>query len=242
MAGVSVPPSILIIGANRGIGNELATRFQAKGFDVYGTYRPQTRGDSSVTELKAQGVKTFEVDFTDEDSLAAAAQEFGDATLDILVNCAGSYMLWADDKSFAEMGPDDVLREFKVNVMGPFMASKAFLPALSRADHPKIITMSSDMASIKDNKGGNISYRISKAGVNQLTKTMAVDLQKAGSRVEALAVHPGWVPTKMAGFYGEDDMDTCMSALVDTMCRFGGESEGIPNGAYVRWDGEPMDL
>jgi NAD(P)-dependent dehydrogenase (short-subunit alcohol dehydrogenase family) len=101
-------------GANRGIGFELATRFLNKGFEVFGTYRPQTRQDSSVTDvslspalifretilltdihifflyqLEAKGVKTFEVDFTDEASIVAAATAFGREPLDILINCAG---------------------------------------------------------------------------------------------------------------------------------------------------------
>jgi NAD(P)-dependent dehydrogenase (short-subunit alcohol dehydrogenase family) len=92
-----------------------------------------------------------------------------------------------------------------------------------------------------DNTGGNACYRISKASVNQLTKTMSVDLAKQKSKVSCLAVHPGYVPTKMTGFYGEDDMDTCMTALVETIHRFGTVAgEDLPNGGYVRWDGKPM--
>ena len=93
-----------------------------------------------------------------------------------------------------------------------------------------------------DNTGGNICYRISKAGVNQLTKNMAVDLTNLGvSNVLTLAIHPGYVATKMTGFYGEDDMETCMSSLVSTIERFGSpEGEDIPVGGYVKWDGSVM--
>ncbi len=78
--------------------------------------------------------------------------------------------------------------------------------------------------------------------MNQLTKTMALDLARTAPGVIALAVHPGWVATKMTGYYGEDDMDTCMGSLVDTIERFGsGAGRDIPNGGYVRYDGEKMD-
>ena len=93
-----------------------------------------------------------------------------------------------------------------------------------------------------DNTGGNASYRISKAAVNQLTKTVAEDIGKLGTmNVRTLAVHPGYVATKMTGFYGEDDMETCMLSLVDLIERFGTEGgREIPTGAYVKWNGERM--
>jgi NAD(P)-dependent dehydrogenase (short-subunit alcohol dehydrogenase family) len=77
---------------------------------------------------------------------------------------------------------------------------------------------------------------------------MAVDLDlekqqsdAAAKEVLALAVHPGYVATKMTGFYGEDDMDTCMSSLVSVVERFGTpDGNDIPNGGYVRWNGEIM--
>ncbi|KAK3325072.1 hypothetical protein B0H66DRAFT_547347 [Apodospora peruviana] len=226
----------LVIGANRGIGFQLATRHLAKGYAVYGTYRPETRDDSSVAEMKEAGIKTLELDFTDEDSIKAAAKEYGDGPLDVLINCGGLYKLW-DDKPFTEHSAEDLLEHFRVNTIGPFLASKTFLPALEKAEQGKIITMSSDFASIADNTGGNVCYRLSKAGVNQLTKNMAIDLGKLGSKVLTLAVHPGYVATKMTGYYGEDDMETCMSSLVETIERLG---KDIPTGSYVRWSGDIM--
>lgn len=93
-----------------------------------------------------------------------------------------------------------------------------------------------------ENWAGNACYRISKTGLNQLTKTMALDLKKMlKSKVLTLAVHPGWLPTRMTGFYGEDDMDVCMSSLVDVIERFGTpEGENLPHGGYVKWNGEQM--
>jgi hypothetical protein len=67
---------------------------------------------------------------------------------------------------------------------------------------------------------------------------MAMDLAGA---VQTLAVHPGYVPTKMTGFYGVDDMETCMASLVGVIERFGtDEGKDLPNGGYVRWNGEVM--
>lgn len=99
-----------------------------------------------------------------------------------------------------------------------------------------------DTDTLPDNLGGNAPYRISKAAVNQLTKTMAADLAGLGSAVRTLAVHPGFVATKMTGFVAEDDMQTCMDSLVGVIERFAaGDGVEYPSGAYVRWDGSRMD-
>ena len=97
------------------------------------------------------------------------------------------------------------------------------------------------MAGIARNYGGNAPYRVSKTGLNQLTKTMAIDLHETGSKVVTLGVHPGWLPTKMTGFHGGDDMDTCMKGLVETIEKLGTEkAEGFESGDYVKWTGEKL--
>ena len=106
-----------------------------------------------------------------------------------------------------------------------------------------VIKISSDFASIADsNTGGNVCYRLSKCAIGQLSKTTAMDLQCLVANVVALAVHPGYVPTKMTGLYGEDDMEEHMTGLVDVVERFGqkGEETALANGTYVRWNGQKM--
>ncbi|CAO2656560.1 Nn.00g053630.m01.CDS01 [Neocucurbitaria sp. VM-36] len=167
---------------DRGVGFELTNRFLAKGYAVYGTYRPETRDDCSVRLLKEAGAKTLELDYEDEGSVNAAARDFGAGPLDVLVNSADN------------------------------------------------------------STGGNVSYRISKTAINQLTKTMAVDLAKMGSKVVTLAVHPGYLATKMNDYYGQDDMEECISAIVKTIESFGTmEGKGILNGGYVDWKGDTLD-
>ena len=237
------PQDVLIIGANRGIGLELAKRLLAHGHTVYGTYRPQSRQDPSVPQLQATGARTLEVDFVSEDSIMNAARHFDTQKLDILINCAGIYNQW-DEKPFTEHTAHDLEWFFRVNVVGPFLTTKHFLPALSKSALGKVINISSDFASIADNDtGGNLCYRLSKCALNQLSKTTAMDLQRLAPSVIALAVHPGYVPTKMTGLYGEEDMDECMTGLVDVLERFGqkGEEMTLPNGSYVRWNGQRME-
>ena len=94
-----------------------------------------------------------------------------------------------------------------------------------------------------DNIGGNACYRLAKCALNNLTKTQAEDLKKIAPNVVTLAIHPGYVATKMTGFYGEDDMEECMTGFVRIVENFGqkGQEEKLPNGGYVRWNGEKMN-
>jgi NAD(P)-dependent dehydrogenase (short-subunit alcohol dehydrogenase family) len=234
---------VLIIGANRGIGFELTQRLLSHGHTVYGTYRPQSRDDASVSQLQGAGAQTLEVDLVSEESIVKAAAQFADKKLDILINCAGIYNQW-EQKAFTEHTAEDLEWFFKVNVVGPFLTTKYFLPALSKSALGKVINISSDSASIADNTGGNVCYRLSKCALNQLTRTTAMDLRRLAPTVVALAVHPGFLPTKMTGFYGEDDLEECMTALVDLVEKFGHEGEEgmkLENGSYVKWNGQRID-
>lgn len=92
-------------------------------------------------------------------------------------------------------------------------------------------------------KGGNICYRLSKTAVNQLTKTVAVDLTKMESKVITLAIHPGYLPTKMNDYYGENDMEECINGITKTIEAFGtAGGASIPNGGYVDWNGKVLAL
>lgn len=91
--------------------------------------------------------------------------------------------------------------------------------------------------------GGNLCYRLSKTAVNQLTMTMAADLRKMGSSTITLAVHPGYLATKMNDYYGEDDMEECVNNIVETIERFGtAKGASIPNGGYVNWRGDVLAM
>lgn len=240
--------SILVVGANRGIGFELTKGLLEHGHTVYASYRISSKDDVSVKELGKTGAVLIEIDTSNEESIANAAKVFDtqkvhERKLDVLVHVAGVYELW-DEKPFTELTAEDMMWHFKVNTVGPFLTSKHFFPALSKSKQGKIINISSDFGSISDNTGGNACYRISKCGVNQLIKTQHVDLRKMNSNIITLAVHPGFVATKMTGYYGEDDMDECRNGLVKIVETFGNDNQettALKSGGYVRWNGEKME-
>lgn len=88
---------------------------------------------------------------------------------------------------------------------------------------------------LSENLGGNAVYRVSKAALNQFTKGAAMDFKNMGINIKALAVNPGYVPTRMTGFVGDDDLDECMKDLVTLIEGFEteGGSTGLMNGGFV---------
>ncbi|MHA3915299.1 SDR family oxidoreductase [Halovulum sp. GXIMD14793] len=185
--------TILITGANRGIGAELMKVAGQHGLTTIGTAR------------QPEGV-LWPVNVTDEASLKAAADRMGNEALDILVCNAGIY---ADKgKSLEETTAQDWADSLAVNTTGVFLTIRAFLPHLRRAKRPRIAVMASIMASSARAPGGSLAYRASKAAAVNLACNLATDLRSDGIAVAAL--HPGWVRTEMGG--GEADIDVEESA------------------------------
>ncbi|KAM7182588.1 hypothetical protein V8F33_014196 [Rhypophila sp. PSN 637] len=144
--------SVLIVGANRGIGYNLVKAFVGESWDVIGTVRPQTRadkdpsvGDLTAPELEKTGAKILEIDYLDEATIDRAAAAWGDKPLDMLVNLGG---LSPDPKSWQEQSADMMVEKFRVMAVGPLLTIKHCLPKLEKAFDAKIVNVSSSFGSI----------------------------------------------------------------------------------------------
>ena len=182
----------VITGCNRGIGLELARQAQARGEDVIGVCRQPSE------ELASLGMRIVDdVDVTDAEGVSRLAAELGDTQIDVLINNAGILQRdGLDDIDF-----DGMLEQFSVNTLGPLRVTTALLDGLGEGSKIAIIT--SRMGSIDDNtSGGYYGYRVSKAGVNMIGKSLAKDLEDRGIAVALL--HPGMVATDMTGGNGID--------------------------------------
>lgn len=181
---------IVITGANRGIGLELARQFAARGDEVVAVCR---RSSPDLDEL---GVEVIDgVDVTSDDSVSDLATALRGRTLDLLVNNAG--ILERD--GLDELDFDAIERQFRVNSIGPLRVTAALRRQLAAGARVFIIT--SRMGSVEDNSsGGYYGYRMSKAAVNMAAKSLAVDLADAG--VGVFLLHPGYVATDMTGRQG----------------------------------------
>lgn len=185
------PKTVLITGANRGLGLEFAREFQARGYRVIGT----ARDPAAAEELKALGVRVEQLDVADTGSARALAGRLGGVAIDILINNAGVFGVNAS--SIEELEVDKLHEAFAVNSLGPLRVTQALLKNLRQGRDKKIINISTTMASISGNTGGAYAYRASKAALNMIGKSLAGDLGGEGFIV--VMIHPGWVRTDMGG-------------------------------------------
>ena len=193
-----MPPTILITGANRGIGLELARQYAAGRWQVRACCRQPERAEElgHLAGSSAGRVTVHRLDVTDGKAIAALADALRGEPIDILLNNAGVFGVSGEHPgNLAESDWIDVLR---VNTIAPFMMAGAFLDHVKQGSRRIIATISSKMGSIADNSsGGRYSYRSSKTAVNMVMKSLAVDLKEAG--IIAITLNPGWVRTRMGG-------------------------------------------
>jgi NAD(P)-dependent dehydrogenase (short-subunit alcohol dehydrogenase family) len=179
----------LVSGTSRGIGAEIARQLAADhGFVVYAG----ARDPDDVEE--AEGIVPVELDVTDEDEIFAAQERIGSDAghLDALVNNAGVY---GDPVGVADYDIDRAHEVLEVNTFGPWRLIEAFLPLLRRSDAPRIVNVSSGAGQLSDMNGGRGAYRVSKAALNALTRTLASDERD----IKINVMCPGWVRTDMGG-------------------------------------------
>ncbi len=222
---------VVVTGANRGLGREVARQCAARGDTVVLGSRDLAAGRRAAAEIGA-GVLPVALDVTDPDGLAAAAQEVERALgrVDVLVNNAAvHYDTWQDavDVDLA------VVREaMDTNLLGAWQTTLAFLPLLRRSAHPRVVMVSSEGGSLASMGGGTPAYSVSKAALNALTRVLAGDLRR--DRVLVNAVCPGWTATDMGGPGGRPVGEGARSVLwaVDL-------PDGGPTGTFTR-DGQPL--
>lgn len=193
---------IVITGANRGIGLELARQLAERGDNVVAACR------KSSPELQAVKADIYEgVEVTDSIAVARFADAIGDQPIDVLINNAG--ILRPD--SFADLEPDAILEQFETNAIAPLRMTKALLPKLESGS--KVIVITSRSGSIGDNgSGGYYGYRMSKAAVNMAGVNLALELKPKGIPVALL--HPGMVRTGMAGGVDAIEPDVSVQRLI----------------------------
>jgi len=191
---------VLITGANRGVGLELARQLLARGDRVIATCRQPDQAQTLQQWATQFGDRLLVValDVTDDASVQAAratVESAGDR-LNMLINNAGilikSEILSTFDAAIMQ-------RSLDVNVVGVMRVTTQFLDLLRRGNEPKLINISSQLGSLQKMRPGwgRYSYNSSKAALNMVTRMLAFDLEEDGIAVRA--IHPGWVQTDMGG-------------------------------------------
>jgi NAD(P)-dependent dehydrogenase (short-subunit alcohol dehydrogenase family) len=216
-------PTVLITGANRGIGLELARQYSADGWSVIATVREESR------ELGELGVEVSRLDMRDFDAVVRFGQ--GIDTLDLLIANAGTY----GPRNPASADDAEAWTEtFAINTIAPFLLAQSVLPAVERGGG-KLIAISTKMGSIDDNSsGGFVAYRSSKSALNSAWKSLAVD----NPTVVCAVLHPGWVQTRMGGDsapLSPEDSVSGMRRVIDGLGRDQSGGFFAYDGAEIPW-------
>lgn len=186
--------NVLITGANRGIGLELAKLYAARGDAVTGVCRETSDELEDIADQVISGIDLTEPGAMD--AVVTITEQLLEGPLDILINNAGVFT----NETLDAMDFDRIRTQLEINALVPLELAVALLPLM--AEGSKIANITSRMGSIADNgSGAYYGYRASKAALNALGKSLALDLKPRGIAVAQL--HPGFVQTRMVGFNGD---------------------------------------
>lgn len=224
--------TVMITGANRGIGLELVKQYAKEGWHVIACCRTPDQADN-LNSLAGEAVKVHQLDVCSASSVAALSETLQDRAIDHLYNCAGIF--GPRVSTFGHVDFDAWEQVMRTNTMSPLRVSEAFNNQVYRSKKRVIINITSKMGSIADNSsGGSYIYRSSKAALNMVSMSMAHDLAARG--IIVVAMHPGWVKTDMGG----------PNALITTQESVANIRRVIANikseesGSFFNYDGTPI--
>ncbi|HEY6048432.1 MAG TPA: SDR family oxidoreductase [Sphingomicrobium sp.] len=217
-------PTVLITGANRGIGLEFATQYAREGWDVIATAR------QSSPELDALRVRVEALDLSDADQVAAFPAKIGGPLELLIANAGTNHPMNTDGAQNAR----DWQGMMMVNAIAPYQLGHALLAKMT--DGGKMIAISSGMGSIGDAGGGWVPYRTSKAALNMAWSCLAIEARGRG--VAAVALSPGWVKTRMGGGGAEITSEESVGDMRKLIERLSLEDTGKflrRNGSELPW-------
>jgi NAD(P)-dependent dehydrogenase (short-subunit alcohol dehydrogenase family) len=222
----------LVSGANRGIGREIARQLaEDHGFVVVAGARDPDAAERTASEL-AGDVIGAQLDVADQASVDQLRERVEEepGRLDVLVNNAGVY---GDHDGVGEYDLDRAHEVVETDLFGPWRLTQAMLPLLRAGGHGRIVNVSSGAGQLSDMYGGRAAYRVSKAGLNALTRILANDEGGAGILTNSMC--PGWVRTDMGG----EGATRSVEEGADTAVWLATLPDDGPNGGFFR-DRQPI--
>ncbi|KAI1304890.1 C-factor [Halotydeus destructor] len=235
--------NVVVTGANRGLGLEFVRQLLKSSSPPKNIIATCRKPDAAkeLNDLKStnSSIHVLPLDVKDyashENLVKQTAGIIGDDGLDVLINNAGIYL----KVDINNGGPELMMDNFEVNVVAPFMLTRAMLPLLKQAAahqrRPVVANITSKMGSMEDNTSGNhYAYRASKAALNMVTKSLGVDLGKEG--VLAASIHPGWVQTDMGGPNALITPEVSAKGMLGVIHSL----DAAGSGKFFNYDGKPI--
>lgn len=227
--------TILITGANRGLGLEFCKQYARDGWNVIACCREPSNATALMKLTKEYAsISVLPLDVANLENIDELAKQLDGTAIDVLLNNAGVY----GDTSGRGLGHLDYAewqKTMTINLFAPVKMTEAFLPHLQRGTQKKVVAMSSLMGSMADNSsGGSILYRSSKAALNAAMKSVAIDNRQ--KEIAVLILHPGWVKTDMGGSNAPMEIPESVQKMRDTIANFTLKQSG----EFLRYDGTPL--
>ncbi len=221
-------PTVLVVGASRGLGLEFVRQFSAAGWRAIGTVRDMARG----ADVSKAGGEVYLCDVTDPASVERLGARLAKDSIDVLVCNAGIY----SGRDWKLGGTDyaDFEQILRTNTLAPLRVVEALVEPVARGAQKKIVLMSSRMGSNAQSSGGSMPYRVSKAALNSVAKNLSIELAPRG--ITTVCTHPGWVRTDMGGASAAIDPAESIAGLRKVI-------EGLKpsdNGKFFNYDGSEL--
>ena len=218
---------LLVTGANRGIGLEFTQQYLANGWHVYATYREQP--GTALASLACDQLTILPLDVAEDASIWVLQEQLSGVNLDLIINNAG--LFGPRDQSLGKVSRQQWLDVLNVNSVAPLMLAQALHNNLT-TKQGIFAVISSRMGSIDENDGGSLYlYRSSKTAVNQVVKSLSIDVKVQGIKV--IALHPGWVRTDMGGPNGSIDTQTSVNGIRHVLEHI----SPADSGRFINYDG-----
>lgn len=220
-------PTVLITGANRGLGLEFTRQYAADGWHVIACCRKPAEA-SALKKIKGE-VTIEALDVANDGDIAKFAKKLKGEAIDLLINNAGIY----GPRSGSDT--DAWLEVIRVNTVAPFRMAEAFAPHVARSKQKTIVNITSVMGSIASNEsGGSPIYRSSKAALNMVMKGLSQELKSRG--VTVAVFHPGWVKTDMGGAGAPVAIPDSIGGLRKAIAKL----KPADTGKFFNYDGKPL--
>ena len=225
-------PHLFITGANRGIGLEMVKQFAQSNWQISACCRnPATATELTALAQENTDIKLYALDVTDYQAVTNLADELKGVSFDLLINNAGIY--GPKGSSLDNLDIEAWRQVFETNTIAPLKLIQAFTPHVAASEGKRIAVLSSKMGSISDNQSGSAYiYRSSKTALNQVIKSLSIDLSPQG--IQVIALHPGWVRTEMGGPNGLIDTTESVTGLKSVM------TSEIKTGHFYNYDGSEI--
>lgn len=227
-------PSVLITGASRGIGLELARACAADGWRVHACCRRPEAAEELARALEGLDGRVHRLDVTDATAIEALAAALAPEPIDLLVNNAG---IFGGEQDFGSVDYASWEQVWRTNVIAPCRVAEAFVPHVAASALRRMAFVSSISGSIASvDAGGGYIYQSSKTGLNMVVVNLARDLAARG--ITVLALHPGWVRTDMGGAQAPVSPEESIAGMRRVIAQSGPEHSGTLRdyrGEHLPW-------